>query len=519
MADTPPEELDRATDGLSVNANGRQLRRNVLSSYGAFLLQLLLGLVLAPALLRGLGQGGFGTLTVVTALASYVGIAELGLGTATVRAVAAATAGNNDDELNVLASTSLLLYLAVAGTGSLVLVGMVVALPNLGVHEGLAPARAALLLLGGAQALALMLNVFPALLYGTGRSSGLTNIGSVAAVLGGVLQIAASLGTGSLILVATAGASLTGVSALLIGVAARRQLPGVRLSVAAARQEVAGQLLRSGWRNAVIGVSAALAFNTDALIVGGFLGAPAVAAYGVAARAASLVGGLSSRLSDVLVPTFAHFAVLNDRDRVYALYRDSVQAGLLLAIPGGILALTTGPALLHLWLGSVPTGSDKVLYLLVCSAVLAVPGAAAFRLLSGMSRLRFVTAAAAVAAAVNLLIGLVSTPLVGVVGPAVGTLVTAFGYDVLVMPTHACHELGFPVSRLLRDIRFLAVPAVVGFGAGAVAQTLGDTPFGVLARCALVGVVYAAVVLATMGAHRRRRFSGALLGRVQESTA
>lgn len=498
---------------LSVNGDQQRVLKNVIVNYGAFFLQVALGIALAPALLRGLGNSEYGVLTLLGALASFVGIAELGLGTATARAIAAAGAREDEQEMKVVLSTSLVLYSAVAMIGILVLALLAILLPHLVVTSNVGEARLALLCLGSAQSIGLLLNVFPAVLFGSGRSSTLTTVGSIGAALGGVAQIVVVLTTGNLLATATVGAAVSVAGVLVIRHIARRSMPQLRLRRSAATKKAGLMLLSSGWRNAVIGLSATAAFSTDAVIVGALVSTSAVAAFGVAARACGIVGNLASRLSDVLVPTYAHYSTLEDSERIYSLYRDTVVGGLLMAIPAGAVAVTTGEGVLRLWLGQVPEGSASVLAILVTATVLAVPGAAAFRLLSGMNRLGFVAIAAAVAASVNVIIGVWATYQWGVIGPAIGTLITAIGYDLIVMPTYACRVLAIPYRRLARDLGWLLAPAAAALLCGYLVARVGTSTWAVLSRIAAVPLVYLVVVFFALGSSRRARYARVVRGR------
>src|SRR5437764_7341985 len=76
------EQLEGPVSATTENAVVRSVARNALFSYVAFGVQVGLGIFLTPALLHGLGQQRYGTYIVLVTLASYVGIAEAGIGNA-----------------------------------------------------------------------------------------------------------------------------------------------------------------------------------------------------------------------------------------------------------------------------------------------------------------------------------------------------------------------------------------------------------------------------------------------------
>lgn len=479
----------------------------MVANYGAFLLQIGLGIVLAPALLHGLGTTGFGTFTVVGALASYVGIAEMGLGTATVRFVAAAGARKNAQELEAIASTSFALYMAVSTIGTLALGVMAVLLPHLGAVGNINEARAALLALGLAATMNLALNVYPAMLFGSGRSANLTAAGIAGALISGIAQLAIVLTTHSLLATALASAVTSSVFAVVIRHVARRALPQIRVARRNATRNLAKRLMSAGWRNAVIGIAATAAFSTDAVIVSSIVSVAAAGGFGIAARACGIVMNLATRVSDVLVPTYAHYGTVEDSGRVYVMYRESVIAAWLLSLPAAAVAFTAGDGILRLWLGGhVPPAAARVLPVLVAATVLSVPGSCAFRLFSGINRLGFVTVAASLAAAANLGISIWLTFRWGAIGPAVGTLITAVLYDVIAMPLRVCRTVGVPPHRLALDVWWVAIPMAAAIGTGLVARGLGESNLATVERTASTLAIYTAVAWLALGRTRRRKY-------------
>jgi len=64
-----------------------RFRRNVVSAYLNIVVSALILLVMTPVLVRGLGKGGYGLWVLLTSLAPYATLLDLGLGSATVKYV------------------------------------------------------------------------------------------------------------------------------------------------------------------------------------------------------------------------------------------------------------------------------------------------------------------------------------------------------------------------------------------------------------------------------------------------
>ena len=108
----------------SANASGSQLARNVLTSYTSYFIGIAMSLVLTRALLRHLGAGTYGLWVVLLALTGYLGLLDVGVGTAAVQRVARLQATGDKEGLADLIRTCWIFFavsavLAVAITAGL----------------------------------------------------------------------------------------------------------------------------------------------------------------------------------------------------------------------------------------------------------------------------------------------------------------------------------------------------------------------------------------------------------------
>jgi O-antigen/teichoic acid export membrane protein len=494
----------------SENARTRSVLRNMAASYGAFIVQTLLGLVVTPLLLSGLGVQQFGVLAVVLSMATFIAIIEAGVGVATVRRVAAARATGDEDQLRRIATTSLGLWVVAAAAGALVLTVLALVLGHLIDEHGplLDAARWSLLLLGSAQLSALLLNVYTAILYGSGRSDLLTSTGVVVGVIGGIAQVLAATLVHDVVAVAAASAGGTLATSLAIRHVARRKVgANVTTNPRDFDRSLARTLVSSGWRNAFIGLAGKTTVASDVLVVAALLSVRAAAAYGLASRASIMLRNLATTGGQVLVPTYAHHAALGDRSRLYTLLRESTTASWLLALPAAAAIWGFGAGLLEFWLRDVPAGTLDVLRLLTLAIVFAVPGAAGFTLLSGIERLNFVVVAVGLAAAGNLALSVVLTEYVGVVGPAMATAI-AFGvFDFVILPIYACRVLSVRSLQLHRDCGWLILPALVATVFAGAGERLTTGPTAAVVGSVCTFIVFFATAAAAAGRARRIRYA------------
>ena len=95
--ESTPDPVSDPDDLPAANASGRQLARNVASSYGNFFLAVLMSLILTRVLLRHLGAGTYGLWIVLLAIVGYLGLLDVGVSTAAVQRVARLMAAHDRD--------------------------------------------------------------------------------------------------------------------------------------------------------------------------------------------------------------------------------------------------------------------------------------------------------------------------------------------------------------------------------------------------------------------------------------
>jgi O-antigen/teichoic acid export membrane protein len=505
----------------AANASSRALVRNAAVSYGAFAVQTLTAFIATPLILNGIGESAFGILVVVQAIATYILICEFGVGTASVRSIAAAQARGDSAELNRVTAASVVLFTGLVGIGT---VALAIIVANLGVlidvtGPALHDAQIAVVFVAGAQLVGLLFNIYRALLFGSGRADILLRTGVVVATLGAVAQVLVAVSSGSLIGVAAATGATTVVTAIVVRRAARRTLGTPRISRHYLSGRVVRRLLSSGWQNGVIAASAAIAVSSDVIIVGAVLSVTAAAAYGVAVRAATFLRALGSRGTDVLVPAYAHHAAVSDQPTLYGLLRDATTISWLIILPLSLPPLLFADDLLQLWLHTVPASSADVLRILVVIVILNVPGNNVFTLLTGIDRLRFLLVSAAVLAIVNLATSIVFAKHFGIIGPALGTLVTFSVLEFVILPVYACRILGVPSLRLARDCMWLCAPF---FSAGVLGLGLAQLKSGALASIpwsVVVVSVFAGVAWAMTRTESRSRYRQAGIRTLRRANA
>lgn len=412
------------------DARDRAIAHSVLGGAALQAIIVLTSLVSLPFVARGLSTSEFGVLTTLTGLLGVLSFADLGVGSALTTRIAQREAQDEPVAGRIAVSTALVAA-GVAGVIVLILLGVSAwILPwtrILGAnHLPGDQVRAAVLVTAVAVALSVVGSLGQRVLYGLHRG-GQANMWLVmGAVLGGILTIIAAASDAGLVwLVATTLITPAAVGLTCTGWVLVRGAPRMRPRLGSiAWSEWIWLRRQSGWFF-VVAVSGAAAFQTDALIVAGVLGAASAGVYGVAAR---LFGLISQALYPGLLqlwPAFTDAYVRGDMRWIRS--RLVGAAGLCIAMAGlaGGVLLVVGEELVSAWLTPDLAPPAGLLLAFAVWTAYSLASATIYLLFNAVGLVKVHALAAAAVALVNLPVSIVLTRVIGLEGPVWGSLIAA----------------------------------------------------------------------------------------------
>jgi O-antigen/teichoic acid export membrane protein len=483
--DDPPQPRPASTTPVSAgearvlgaNGSARDIRRNIAASYGTTTVSMLLALVVTPVILHLLGPVLYGVAVLLISLTANVGLLDAGVSTAAVQLLSSALARNDRQRAEAILATAQVFFfatsiLALAVVGALgLMLGSVFHLSGAPLGE----VRVGLLLCGATLSVGLAATGAQIAIYGSGYSWRGTTLSIITPPLLYAGEIAVVLLGAGLVGYLSVPLALAVLQALWTRRIARR-IGLVTPLRARGDRAVLGELLRSGWRNAVIAVAGTVSYQFDSSVISAVRSAQEVTPYGLGSAVAGFPRAVATTGTSHLLPTFAHSAALGDRERQYVHYTRAVLASLLIASPLVVALIALGRPLLHLWLGSVPPHTYGVLVLACVYLLLQLPGGQTFVFMTGAGRNRTLVRFALPLALLNLGISVAATFFVGPLGPVVGGLPQAAVFEFVILPVVACRILAVPFGSYIRDALWVpAVALAAATGAAAVVRSIGDT--------------------------------------------
>jgi O-antigen/teichoic acid export membrane protein len=408
----------------------RRIFATGLSSGLARLASLAVTLVAVPLVIRKLGAEQYGVYVSLAALVNILLAVDLGLGSALVNEIADLTDpdGSRDRVASLVSSAVLpLCVLVVVAGGLLVAFTQIVDISSLlNTPSSMSDTEVTRLLLLAfiPYLLSLPLGIVVRIRYGLqeGHVSHLCQVVGYGLQLA-LLLVAAVLGAGLAWFVV-----LLGVGALLgyliDGAVMLVRRPWVLPRPTCFVWPDARRLLGAGGLFLVLGISAAVGYQTDAVVIAHWLGPDGAATYGATFQVIVICPLALSLFLNALWPAYREALASGDTAWVRRTFVQSLRATLPLAAIASVALVALGPWLVELWAGpSVRPPLALVAAGAVFVLVNAVSGPVAM-LLNGMHQLRPQALAAVVMAVANIALSIVWVQSLGLSGPLLATAVT-----------------------------------------------------------------------------------------------
>jgi O-antigen/teichoic acid export membrane protein len=451
---------------------GEQGAANVLAGtatrYALLLTNIAAGVVLMPYTVHHLGQQRYGLWMMVASVTYYFSLLDLGYGNGVVKQLVDADARGDVRRMNVIASTFVGVYAALAVAAGLIAAALIVfVIPRLpGIAAGDVPlAQGVVAILAARAAIGLPMTVFGAV---TNARQGFVVNGTIAIVFvianAVVTWAVLASGGGLLALVGlTTIASMAGYAAYAWS--AHHAFPELRIRLR--------QFDRAEWRSVtgyslylfLISFAVQLSFNVDNLVVGGVLGTAAVAVYSVATRLSEYQRRLSDQFSGMLFPVVVGYRSGGDDRAVRTALVEGTRLSLLLVTAATIVLVGFAKPLIHWWMGPGFEGSFGPLVVLAAIGVIIVGHGAQHTVLLACGRQRLVAIIWISEGIANIAFSLVFVHYWGATGVALGTLVPVIIGHVGVMTPTACRAVALTLRQFARQCVLPsvtgAVPAVV----------------------------------------------------------
>ncbi len=411
--------------------------KNITSNWMGLLVNIMLSFWLSPFVVNSLGSVYYGIWALLNEFAGYLWLFDFGVRESVVKYVAQYTATGEKNALQRTVNAALFMYMGIAVLAFAASMAMAVALPFVFSipPESVPVARWTLLLTGAAISQGFVLNVFVGVLMGLQRYYLVVRMSTLFSFIRAGLIVAAlshGLGIVALGVIQLAVGTMTG---LVVLVAVRRSLPSYRPHLVRPGREELARVF--GYAKYVLGnnIGEKVVFRTDAFVIGVFLPVASLAYYAIAGSLVGYMRSLVLTMASVLNPVSSALEAKRDSDHLRILFLSASKAAVLVGLPVTVAFEIVGTDFIGLWMGpAYAKTSGEILGVLAAAHLLGLPHYCISTVLYGLGRHSIMAKWRAVEAVANVGLSVLLVQQVGLIGVAVGTLMSHVAIACVILP-------------------------------------------------------------------------------------
>jgi O-antigen/teichoic acid export membrane protein len=502
----------------------RLVARNVIWNWAGVGSAMLVGFVVAPFLVRHLGETTYGLWILIASLTSYFGLLDLGTRGSVGRNVAFYRAKGDARQVNAILSTALAV-LCTAGLVALLGTGVIQLLffrlfdvPA----DQVAQTRLALLLIGINLGLSLPTSVFDAMLWAFQRFDVLNGIDIVTALVRtGLTFYFVSQGHG-LVALATITLLTTLGCALAKAAFTFRLERSLAVGPSHLRRDAVGIIFSYGLWHFLRSLASRVNTQISPVLIGSVLGVGLVTVYSIAARLLTYATSLLSAGAGVLAPLAASLHAEEKHQQQQQMFLQGNKFALAGALFFLAAFLCLGKAFILLWMGPSLEYSYQLLVILALGEVLPMSQGVTHSTVCGLGQPRGLACIEILDNVVAVSLALVLTRPFGLAGVCAGVATSGFVFRGVVTVVYGCRLLKLPLWRYGREVVLPALAVGAPLGAALACLSSWAPPadwFGLFAYGGGYALCYALVGGAVLVGLGRLRFGGARLARAVLGTS
>ncbi len=436
---------------------------NIATSYLRFVVAIVLVFFLTPFIVSQIGIDQFGLWSLIFSVVAMFGLMDLGFATAANKYMGELAGSGDQAARDEVLATLLMVYIGL-GVVCLLIVALIASRAGLWFDLDADMRRwftLALWLLGAAVAINLPMNMFKAVLNGTGRMALVNGIELLVQLLNAaiiVLLLKAGYGIRGLIFATAATMVLGPILAMLL---AYRLTPALSVAPRHYSRGRVRELLGFSFYFFISNIAVLLILRIDPVVIKAFMPLSAVAVYAIGAKIAEYAYYLNKQFSNALMPLVAQSRGGGDHATINRVLIDGTRFGMAIALPFVVLLFFYTDDIILLWMGADFAGAIPVLRILLVAILSTAVQLNAANVLAMDGHHRFIAFAMGGSAALNLVLSLVLIQFYGLIGVAVATMLAAFTVEVLVIVPRACRARGVAIRAFLQRALWPTVPPLV----------------------------------------------------------
>ena len=422
---------------------------------------------LSPFIVHHLGNSAYGLWILVGSLTGYLGLLNLGVGSAILRYVARFYAEGNDQETSAVVSSALALFLTAGFISMLIAVVLAVFIG----HIFHIPAtyqfsvKAVVILAGSTVAVSMVSDVF------SGTITALHRFDLYNCIVGGNRLLSAALivfvlakGKG-LISLGLVNLSLAVLAGLAYAGVAFKLYPALKFRPARCDREHLKMILSFSIFAFLLQLSWNLMFYSDALVIGTLLPIGLITFFAIAGNLIVYSRAAIAGISALMTPRASALFATGSQEEVQELLVKATRFATAVILPIGLTFLLRGSSFIRLWMGQeYGERCGHVLWILALGLIFGASDQVATAVMLGIGRHKSVVIVVCGEALCNLALSIALVRPMGINGVAWGTTLPSLAVSFLFWPWYVNHTLGISVRKYVVSTWLRPAVGVIPFG-------------------------------------------------------
>lgn len=438
--------------------------RSVFSNWGSLAVGIVFSFVLAPVVVRSLGDTWYGVWGITMQFSGYLWLLDLGIRESVVRYVAKHEARRDQDTVNAKVSVAIYLYLLI--TLMTLLIGAAVShwgVALINIDPSLAGvAKTVILLTALNMSLVWLANPFVGMLIGLQRYDLMNMAGvsvSTARFAGTLLLMNSGFGIVALSVLHIVATLISGAVVLALCI---KIMPTFRVVGLTRCKREFKEVWQFSSYVVLNNIASKVVFATDGLIIASHLPVAAVTYFSIPSSLLQQIAAGMRSMSQVLYPRTSSLDGAGDSEGLRTLFLRGSKYANLIGLPIGAVCLTIGSDFIRLWIGtSYAEQSSSVLTILTVAYMMTFPHYTIYYVLLGLGRQRGVALLRVGEAAVNLALSLFLVRRLGIEGVALGTAIPHVISMMFLLPMISSVEVGVSTREYFQSVVIRPLVSVV----------------------------------------------------------
>lgn len=409
--------------------------------------------IAAPIILQLTSESLYGFWITTMSILGYLALTDLGLGVSLTRFIAAYAKKGNSVELNRLINTALFVFC---------IAGLIFLIIGLSISSNIPswfkiPEKESEIVLSAytfaiiSGSIALPLSIFSAIVVGFQQMAVIHISKNIISILGVIFSIILLYNDVGLVSLPIASIFVVLFSALISFIYATKFFSNLVFNFSYVNMKDLKKLLSFGSYFQLGRIANTVALSSDNIMIAATLGAAKVTPYTFTSKLPIMFSvSLASKLPNAIFPAMSEMFANNEFSKLRDTYKKLTFFAVRLALLGGSLIFIINPIFVKLWVGVDYYGGNLLNFIFVLWAIFDTIYRGTTSIIYASGDLKKWTIATSLEAVLNILISILLIPSLGLVGVALGTLISKLMTTGFYTPWLVCKKINLKVINLIK---------------------------------------------------------------------